>query len=246
MIDGKPRLKLQKAATMGPSCLLHSVLLLSVASISCSSSMTTFMAPHFPSHFTADVHILSHLITPDMQTDGYPPSSRHLHLSYNREHGGMARIDEGIISYIRRFDLKQEYKINSGPYPSCRTSYLSEMLPTHQFSRGGHWFNNGSPVQCPEPYTQQQCKTWHQDEGGGQIVKVYVSDTTSVPLVATVYATDPATLILEPTITFQWINIDLNPPNTDLFVDVSTQRQDCEDQAGGFPWIHLFHHFFKI
>ena len=98
--------------TMGPpSCLLPSFLLLSVASISFSSSMTAFLAPHFPSHFTADVHILSHLITPDMQTDGYPPSSRHLHLSYNREHGGMARIDEGIISYVRRFDLKQEYKI---------------------------------------------------------------------------------------------------------------------------------------
>ena len=209
----------------------------------------SFHAPHFPTYFTADVNIVSHLITPELQTDGYPPSTRSLHLTYDRDRG-TARIDEGIITYLRRFDLKKEFKLNSGPYPSCRTSYLSESLPTHQFARGGSWSNHNAntPVPCPSSstYHQQMCREWQQDEGGGQIVKVFVAFDTWLPLIATLHATNPMTMQLEPTLTFEWTNIQLDRPDPTLFVDVSTTRKDCKDQAGGFPWIHLFHHFFRV
>jgi hypothetical protein len=217
--------------------------LLLLVSLSFTSAVH-FQSPHFPKHFTADVSIVSHLVTPDIQTDGYPPAIRNMKVSYDRELGS-ARVDEGIISYLRRFDLKKEYKINSGPYPSCRKSYLGEEMPQQQFSRGGYWLNNNDDS-CPKPYDQQKCKTWYQDEGGGQIAKVYVSRDTYIPYVAKLYSTNPVNMKLEPTLTFQWKNIDLNKPNKELFVDIDTTRADCEDQAGGFPWIHLFHHFFRI
>ena len=216
-----------------------------------SDSSPPFLAPHFPPFFTVDVRITSHLLTPDMQTDGYPPSVRQLHLSYNRD-SGVARIDEGIVTYIRRFDLKQEFKINSGPYPSCRTSYLSEHLPLQQFARGGRWITTKESEStiltraCPVPYEQKKCVLWQQDEGGGQIVHVYVFHETWIPLIAILHATNPATSTLEPTLTFEWTNLNLQQPADILFVDVSKTRDDCEDQAGGFPWIHLFHHFFRV
>ena len=217
---------------------------------SCSAS---FVAPHFPSHFTANVSITSHLLTSAMQTDGYPPKIRTMQLNYNSKIG-VARVDEGIISYIRRYDLKKEFKLNSGPYPSCRTSYLSEKLPTQQFQRNGKWSitiktgNQKEPksIQCPAPYDSKKCAMWIQDEGSGQIVHVYVSHGTWIPLIAILHTTNPKKKTLEPSLTFVWNNINLNPPNNELFQDVTEIRNDCEDQAGGFPWIHLFHHFFRV
>ena len=206
----------------------------------------TFSSPHFPSHFTANVRLTSHLLTPDMQTDGYPPTTRQLRLAYDRD-SGVARVDEGILSYIRRYDLKKEFKLNSGPYPSCRVSYLSESLPSQQFPRGGVWITaENSAIKCPSPYSSELCRLWRQDEGGGQIVNIYVSHETWIPLVANLHSTNPTTLELEPTLTFEWNNINLKRPSSELFEDVSIKRDDCEDQAGGFPWMHLFHHFFRV
>ena len=51
---------------------------------------------------------------------------------------------------------------------------------------------------------------------------------------------------LEPLLTFSWENIVLGPPDMKLFTDVTEEREDCERQAGGFPWIHMFHSYFKI
>ena len=217
-------------------------------------------APHFPSAFSADVRIVSHVLEESMRTPetGYPPRERVLKLAYDRG-AQAARIEEGDIAHVRRFDLKKEIRVDGGPYPSCKRSYLSEPLPKQQFPRGGRWAVGGDgddgAVPCPKPHTGRSCLVWRQEEGAGQVALVYVERNSYMPLqavVADVVAshkmqdTKSFDADLEPLMTFSWENIVLGPPDMKLFADVTEEREDCERQAGGFPWVHVFHSYFKI
>ena len=175
---------------------------------------------------------------------------------------GFARLDEGDVAHVRRFDLKKELRIDQGPYPSCKRSYLSEPLPAHQFPRGGRWVTGANDAAaavapCPAPHARRSCRMWRQEEGAGQVVLVYVERDSYMPLQAVVAMAKEEEEEEEegggggggeliPLLTFTWENIVLGPPDARLFADVSAEREDCERQAGGFPWVHVFHSFFKI
>lgn len=214
-----------------------------------------FLAPHFPPALKARVRIFSHVLDESMQSDsGYPPKERLLTLAYDRV-AQVVRIDEGNVSFIRRFDLKKEFRIDDGPFPSCRRSYLSEPFPEQQFPRGGRWVSEVAQ-KCPPPHSSRYCRLWRQEEGMGQASLVYVDYDSYMPLQVVVssqpidqaneYSSLDNTAKLEPLLTFTWDNIVLGQPDTGLFSDASEQRDDCERQAGGFPWIHVFHSFFKV
>ena len=235
------------------------LLLFANVALAAASSSPRFAAPHFPAAFSADVRITTHILTDDMRTspgaegdggDGgeksrYPPIERLLRLRFDRARG-MARIDEGDVVHVRRFDLKKELRIDQGPYPSCKRSYLSEPLPEHQFPRGGRWANTAA-APCPAPHARRSCRVWRQEEGAGQVALVYVEHDSYMPLqVVVADEEEDGEKGLAPLLTFTWENIALGPPDALLFADVSAEREDCDRQAGGFPWVHVFHSFFKI
>ena len=230
----------------------------SAASITEPTSLFTadppaFSGPHFPAAFSALVRITTHLLSDEMRSDtGYPARERLLRLSVDRARG-RARIDEGDVSYLRRFDLKKELRIDAGDYPSCKRSYLSEPIPVHQFPRGGTWVekqegDSGSGgSRCPAPHEDRECRLWSQEEGSGQISHVYVERDSYMPLqVVVLDASEGGDAALKPLITFSWEDIVLGPPDKQLFEHVSFLRDECDRQAGGFPWIHVFHSYFKI
>ncbi|DAZ96514.1 TPA: hypothetical protein N0F65_008065, partial [Lagenidium giganteum] len=86
--------------------------------------------PLLPRQFTADVHVISHLVDP---TQVYPPSTRHMRVSYDYDRR-VARADmingfESNKTYIRRYDQKREYMVKFGKYPKCERAYLGEEMP---------------------------------------------------------------------------------------------------------------------
>ncbi len=218
-----------------------------------------FRAPHVPPHFTATLSIRSHLITPALQSDeGYPPAARTLRVSYDRD-ARAARVDEGDVAFVRRFDLRREYRIDAGPYPSCKRSFLAEPLPHQQFPRGGAWLAHedaaagGTP--CPAPHAGRLCRVWRLDEGAGQVATVYVELESWVPLVCeltgplTGGGDSPGETGRQRLLTFTFLRIDLERPDPALFAlpaPTDGGRDGCEEQAGGWPWMHLFHHYLRV
>lgn len=50
-----------------------------------------------------------------------------------------------------------------------------------------------------------------------------------------------------PLLTYDYSNISIDVPNDDLFQLPSEYPIDrCDRHTGGFPFIHIFHHFVKI
>ena len=77
------------------------------------------------------IHITSHQIP---ETSTYPLRHRDLKLVYDGVNKRvLSSSSHEYKTYIRRYDIKEEYMIRGGEFPTCKRAYLREDLPLVNF-----------------------------------------------------------------------------------------------------------------
>ena len=85
---------------------------------------------NFPLQLFANIEITAHQIPEDSE---FPPRTRRMSIFYDYlSKRARADIEEGYEAaktFIRRYDLKNEYMVRLPPTDDCKRSYLGEIMP---------------------------------------------------------------------------------------------------------------------
>lgn len=194
----------------------------------------------FPLQFTADLTIIAHLV-PD--GSDYPPRERHMQIWYDYTNK-LARVDiekgfEAAKTYIRRYDNKQEFMVRPAPIEDCKRSHLGEVMPFPRI-----------PDVHFEGYVTLEglgrCSHYiHVDYDTH--IDVYMDADTGAPvqLIQSSLVSPDATP--SPVLTYMYKNVKLAAPSKDTFaLPRPYTYTSCDNQAGGFPYLHIFHYFVKF
>jgi len=199
----------------------------------------------FPLQFTADIEIIAHLVPDD---GSYPPRTRMLKVMYDYTNK-LARADiakgfEAEKTYIRRYDEKQEYMVRPEPIGDCKRSYLGEVMPFPVIPDAilvGITEMDG--IECNH-YMHVDFDT-HID--------VYLSKSTGSPVRIVQSSRDDSPTepgqppSLTPVLTYVYSNVRLAAPSANHFELPSPYTYtNCDNQIGGFPYVHIAHYFVKF
>ena len=205
--------------------------------------------------FTATVEVTAHLVD---RSKPYPPWLRVIKVAYDYENR-MARavVEKGYEegkTFIRRYDNKSEFMVRGDPYPECQRSYLSEAMPPPTLPKSLAF----SGVE--EVPGLGSCEHWVDDQGSNR-VHVYVPadgrggearwparlldeqvlDGESVPLM-TYDLKDLAVGPPEPA-----LSSPRDDPSKGLFgIPAPYDWRSCGRNIGGFPYLHIFHHYLRF
>lgn len=190
--------------------------------------------PSFPLQFSAIITITAHLIEPESQ---YPPRIRSMLVYYDYiEKRARADISEGYEAaktYIRRYDLKNEYMIRAPPINDCKRSYLGEMMPYPDIAN--------SKFIGEETIGHFVCNYFLYEDFNTRI-HIYMEKTNSFPVRLIQESTEDK--LSTPLLTYDYEDVKLLPPDKSLFLVPSPySHSQCDNHVGGFPYIHIFHHF---
>ena len=204
----------------------------------CSAITTTIAVPlpHIPSQFSADLIITSHQLDPKQN---YPPRERHIKIVYDNI-GGMAyaKIIKGYEAgrtYIRRYDLKNEYMVRGGKYPECRRSYLGEKMPEVLFPRQIQYKGKDN--------NNNNADHWIY-ENVDSLVHIYSKDL--LPFQATEESIANGKKM--PLSTYEFRNMVVGPPKDKNIFEIPSgyTHETCENYVGGYPYLHAFLHFLRF
>jgi hypothetical protein len=152
-----------------------------------------------------------------------------------------ARVDidkgyEAAKTYIRRYDSKNEYMIRLPPINDCKRSYLGELMaypdiPTAQYVgvreiRG---------IICNQYLIEEYDNRIHifmstDDEAPVQLIQESTVEEESVPM-----------------LTYDYSNVRLEEPDEANFDIINGfEHSSCDRHVGGFPYLHIFHHYIRF
>lgn len=212
--------------------------------------------PRFPLQIIANIKITAHQVPEDSV---FPPRTRRMRIHYDYLFKrGRIDIEEGYEAaktYVRRYDLKQEYMIRDPPISDCKRSYLGETMPFPEI-----------PVET-RFIGEESLKV----EGGDTVrvnhflfedpdvrVHMYLTadgDAAPVRLVeeALEFETDSTAdlrPVAVPMLTYDYNNVVLNadPEDTAELYEVPEPytHGTCDRHVGGFPYVHVFHYFARF
>ncbi|CAM9274823.1 unnamed protein product [Ectocarpus sp. 4 AP-2014] len=195
---------------------------------------------HFPQHFSVRVQVTSHMVDP---ATGYPPWIREMDVAYDRAAGrAKVVVTKGLNAgktFLRLYGSKREYMIRDGEYPACRRSYLGEEMPTPELPRTASF----KDMQVLEGL---MCEHWVQDDGVSR-VHIYIDSATQAPRrlrEETVHENASAV----PLVTYDFMDLNIAPQAPELFLlpEPYIAREACDLHVGGFPYLHLFHHYLRV
>ncbi len=195
----------------------------------------------FPLQLTADLTIIAHLVA---EASEYPPRERYLSIAYDYTNK-VARADiakgfEAAKTYIRRYDEKQEYMVRPEPIEDCKRSYLGEVMPfpvVPDVTFAGEETVSG--ILCNH-YIHIDVDTK---------VDVFMAKDTGGPVRLLQSSIDPDNASGEATavLSYEYSNVQLGVPSIDMFDLPSPYTYtSCDNQIGGFPYLHIFHYFVKF
>ena len=215
--------------------------------------------PTIPHQFSCTVEVTAHLVD---RTKEYPPWLRVIEVKYDYLNKRASAIikkgyEEGK-TFIRRYDNKSEFMVRGEPYPECVRSYLGETMPEPLL-----------PISAVRVGTETidgiECEHWVEDLGTNR-VHIYMAPAPGGE--GHVYPrrlTDEQVLESEsvPLMTYDWKNLVVGslPSDTEANGDESdaelTQStwydipepydwRSCSRFLGGFPYLHIFHHYVRF
>ena len=226
---------------MVPLCRAHLAIVLLLFAITCCCSGVDPVAA-FPLQLSATITITAHLIEPDSE---YPPRERRLHVHYDyvnrRAKVGIQAGYEAAKVYVRRYDLKHEFMVRLPPIDDCKRSHLGEVMPYPELP--------GAAFVREEVVNGSRCNYFlHQDYETR--VHMYFRVTDGAPLKLIQESTEDG--VSTPLLTYEFSDIALGDPlstsrDEKLFdVPPPFEYRACTRHVGGFPYIHIFHHFVRI
>lgn len=213
----------------------------------CESAQPTEI-PKFPLEFQFNLTITAHQVP--AETD-YPPRLRSYYVYYDYLHN-RARIDvdagyEAAKVYIRRYDLDHEYMVRQPPIGDCKRSHMGDVMPY--------------PHLPALAYTDTvdlngiRCKHYVYEEEYMTRIHMYFN-AQGLPVQLIQESMDSETQQHIPMLTYDYKDIQVGTISTSIFEIGSMERgeaakggtwskEQCDLHAGGFPFIHLWHHFVK-
>lgn len=195
--------------------------------------------PTFPQQFTVTVEITAHLVD---RTKEYPPWLKVIDVQYDylnkRAYAAVLQgYDEGKV-FIRRYDNKTEFMIRSGPYPECQRAYLGEVMPLPTLP-------SSITFQGLEILEGESCEHWMEDLGSNRH-HFYFSAKTRLPL----RVTDEQVFDGEsvPLMTYEFKALKVGPLRDSRAFDLPEPYhfRACQRNIGGFPYLHIFHHYLRF
>ena len=192
--------------------------------------------PSFPLQFSAKITITAHLIAADSE---YPPRKRTIKVFYdylNKQ--ARADIEEGYEAakfYIRRYDTNNEYMIRLPPINDCKRSYLGELMPFPDIP-------NTIYVK-QELINGAKCNYFLYEEFETRVHIYLTEEGSPVRLIQESTANDEST----PLLTYDYFDVIVGPPSESMFeLPQPFDHISCVRHVGGFPYLHIFHHFVKF
>ena len=192
----------------------------------------------FPLQFTADLLITSHMIS---ESSVFPPRTRTMKVYYDyitkRARADIAEGFEASKTYIRRYDMKNEYMIRHPPINDCKRSYLSETMP------------------FPEIPTEAKYQGVKIVDGLQMDYYVFEEENMRINMYFQVKTHSPYRLIEEavedsvsvPYLTYDFTNVELGAVDELEFeLPDSFSHGTCDRHIGGFPYLHIFHYFVRF
>lgn len=218
---------------MGPFLLLWALLCIAAASPEAEPTAV------FPLQFSANLEITSHLIDNDSE---YPPKTRRMTIYFDYE-ARKARADieagyEAAKIYIRRYDSNREYMVRLPPIDDCKRSYLGETMPFPDIS-----FARFVKVQTVHDVLCNYFIIEEEDETTR--IHIYMRADTNEPvrLLEESFDKGVSTALLS----YDFSDFILTAPSADWFeLPEGLEHGTCDRHVGGFPYLHIFHHFVKF
>jgi len=209
---------------------MYSLLLLLLLFSCTASSPPT--PPTFPTSFTATVTITSNLLPLDTT---YPPRTKTIHLAYSLPLATVKVTTQGR-TYVRSYQTSTEYLLKTAPHPSCHRSHLPTTIP--------------APILPHLVYVNDELVN-------GVIAEHYVHETTlsrvhmyfrrglPVSLVHEEFHGDKLVRIM----TYDYSDVktvkDGEWEEEQFGID-GYDHDECELDVGGYPYVHLFHHYLRV
>jgi hypothetical protein len=191
--------------------------------------------PSFPLQFSARLTITAHLIEADSE---YPPRTRSMNIHYDYLNK-VARADieagyEAAKIYFRRYDLKTEYMVRTDPINDCKRSYMGELMPFPDIPDAAY--------KSVEAVNGINCHYFLYEEFDTR-VHVYMDAQTGAPVKLVQESVSEAT----PLLSYDYTDVVLGQPADSLFELPKPYEHDkCVRHTGGFPYLHIYHHFVKF
>ena len=197
--------------------------------------------------WSATVRTTAHLIPKDST---YPARVGEIRVTYDylsRRVSAVGQLGyEANRTYVRLYDRKQEYLVWRGEYPSCERSHLGEPMPMPAL-----------PAQLAD--------TGHVDEIDGVPHERWL-DATQLPervivwLHAGTHLPRRLTTTWEeggaekPLMTYDLLDLVAGPEDADVppafaeALELPTEHthDTCKRHVGGWPYLHVFHHYVRF
>lgn len=193
--------------------------------------------PSFPLQFSGTLTITAHLIEEDSE---YPPRYRSMTVYYDYlQQRARADVEAGYEAqktYIRLYDSKNEYMVRHPPISDCKRSYLGDLMPYPDIP--------GAVFVREEVVRNIRCNYFVSQEYETR-VHIYMDATSGAPVRLLQESTsgDESVALL----TYDYSNVQLGPLDDDLFtLPAPYEHHKCVRHVGGFPYIHVFHHFVRF
>lgn len=213
------------------------------------SDVTNSPIAQFPIQFSANIVITSPLID---ESSEYPPRQRRFSVYYDYiQKKARADIEAGYEAakyYIRRYDNKKEFMVRLPPINDCKRSYLGETMPFPELP-----FDT---LFVREEYVNNELCNYYLYEESTVRIHIYFTVTDNIPVKLIVEQYDSDELSKE-LLVYEYFDVYLGPPleswfdlpeeyNSTSSVDRNGNTKNCAKHTGGFPYLHIFHHFVKF
>lgn len=199
--------------------------------------------PKLPLKWTARINITAHHVD---KTKDYPPWLKRMKVLYDYENKRFrAEFEHTNRTVIRRYDQGKEFLVTRvDEFIDCRKSKVRESMPAPSLPKEAFYVGEDFVL-------KEKCDHWQEDFGTLQ-VDVYFSITTGALVrvqVETVEKTEPVRLTV-PDLTYDVFDFEEGSPDEELFglpADVKGGEEGCERQPNdiGFPYVHVFHHYYR-
>merc|ERR1711934_812162 len=181
--------------------------------------------PEFPLQFSGTIETVALLLDKNIE---YPPRVKRYEVSYDW-HAKMAKVavtaGEEWDEYIMRYDQDMEHHIEmEGKERKCYVSELKVKMPLPEKLKFPRY-------QGTKTVRGTECHHWTDGKGDSK-----------VDYFETVEERRPLQL-LTPAMSYDFIKFTAGPPDPAVF-DIDSRQ--CEEQVGGFPYVHVWHYFIRM
>lgn len=195
--------------------------------------------PMFPLQLSANIEVTAHQISADSE---FPPRTRRMVIYYDYlNKRSRADIEEGFEAaktYIRRYDLKNEYMVRLPPINDCKRSYLGEKMPFPEIPEETHYVGERDIDGVSTHY--------YLFEDYDIRIHMYFNTKSGAPVRLHEESIEGDGISV-PLLTYDYSQVELGVPDEQLFeLQDPHSHGTCDRHLGGFPYLHVFHYFVRF